>query len=509
MKAMQQIGSLGLCLVFLGSHPAAAQDGQAPAPAPATWAPTQEAPASNAGPAGPTLHQSFSVRGGLVMQALKCAKPQRSPIAVVRPGEPVPAPAPAGSDEEELPLTNQQELELQRQALPPPSPDELRKGMAHEEWLRILHQRLKDASSMRPTRVGFWGGSHMAAEFFVSEVRKQMQARYGSGGAGHINLLYGLPGIRLPVQALCRQGKWQTELAPRATGSPPIAAGLGLFMLTSLGAQASLEIDPMAANPANAARSVSVHYLRQPEGGRLEVWVDEASLAVIDTAGPLGVGSIRINAQEGISRVKLVALGNEAISLLGAFVDNESGLAVDNFGIAGASGTFWTTVRSDLMQQATNQRPYDLVVLAYGTNDVTGAQWDPQDYRRRFEATLEAMRQVMPQSMCVLITPGDRVTSSRVRKVVRGKNGKTRKVVQTQYDLKTFPRRHMETALIQREIGQRYQCMTWDMSMEMRKAGGAYALMKQNPPWMARDLIHLTPLGYQEMAKAFLKWLRL
>jgi len=40
--------------------------------------------------------------------------------------------------------------------------------------------------------------------------------------------------------------------------------------------------------------------------------------------------------------------------------------------------------------------------------------------------------------------------------------------------------------------------------MEMRKAGGAYALMKQSPPWMARDLIHLTPLGYQEMAKSLL-----
>jgi lysophospholipase L1-like esterase len=47
------------------------------------------------------------------------------------------------------------------------------------------------------------------------------------------------------------------------------------------------------------------------------------------------------------------------------------------------------------------------------------------------------------------------------------------------------------------------------MSLEMRKAGGAYELMKRNPPWMARDLIHLTPLGYQEMAKAYAKWLRL
>jgi len=148
-------------------------------------------------------------------------------------------------------------------------------------------------------------------------------------------------------------------------------------------------------------------------------------------------------------------------------------------------------------------------MLAYGTNDVTGAHWDPQDYRRRFETTVEAMRQVMPQALCVLITPGDRVTTSKVRSVVRDRNGRTRKVVQTRYDLKTFPQRHMEAARIQREVGQRHQCMTWDFSLEMRKAGGAYDLMKKQPPWMARDLIHLTPLGYQEMAKVYAKWLGL
>ncbi len=507
MKAAPSIASLGLSLLLIGGHPAIAEQ-TAPNAQPAAAAINMPgATVDTTAPSTQPLHQSFSVRGGLAMPALKCAKPQRSPMAVVRPGDP--GPAPAGSDEEELPLTQREELELKQQTLPAPSLEEIRKGLPHDEWLRILHQRLKDTSSTRLARVGFWGGSHMAAEFFVSEVRKQMQGRYGTGGAGHVNLLYGLPGIRLPVQALCRQGKWQTELAPRATGSSPITAGLGLFTLTSREPQASVEIDPVAANAANTARSVSVHYLRQPEGGRLEVWVDEVNLAVIDTAGPQAVGSLQISAQAGISRIKLVVQGSGPVSLLSAFVDGEPGLVVDNFGIAGASGTFWTTVQPELMQQAASQRPYDLVVLAYGTNDVTGAQWDPQDYRRRFEATLEAMRQVMPQAMCVLITPGDRATSRQVRKVIRGKNGKTRKVVQTQFDLKTYPRRHMETALIQRDIGQRYQCMTWDLSMEMRKAGGAYALMKQNPPWMARDLIHLTPLGYQEMAKAFLKWLRI
>jgi lysophospholipase L1-like esterase len=47
------------------------------------------------------------------------------------------------------------------------------------------------------------------------------------------------------------------------------------------------------------------------------------------------------------------------------------------------------------------------------------------------------------------------------------------------------------------------------MSIVMREMGGAYALMKRSPPWMANDLIHLTPAGYREMARRFVGWLEL
>ena len=470
----------------------------------------EEGAASPAAPATsaalPPLHFAATVPGGAHVQPLRCATPTRTAQTPPRPVEG--GTPPAGSDEEELPLTQQQEQELRKEALPAPTLDDLRKALPHEEWLKVMHQRIRDVASNRVARIGVWGGSHMAAEFFVGELRRQWQGRYGAGGPGHVNLLYGLPGIRLPVNAMCRQGRWQHELAPRALGAAALSAGLGLFMVNSREAGAFIEIDPGSPSAA-AVRTITLHFLRQTEGGMLTLVVDDVPVGQIDTKGPLALGSVQIKGMAALSRIKLVAQGREPVGLLGVYAEADQGVVLDNFGIAGASGAFWTTVHSELMQQATAQRPYELVMLAYGTNDVTGTNWDPQDYRRRFETTVEAMRQVMPQALCVLITPGDRVTTSKVRSVVRDRNGRTRKVVQTRYDLKTFPQRHMEAARIQREVGQRHQCMTWDFSLEMRKAGGAYDLMKKQPPWMARDLIHLTPLGYQEMAKVYAKWLGL
>jgi hypothetical protein len=281
------------------------------------------------------------------MSALRCAAPPRPPQVSPRPAEG--GAAPAGSDEEELPLTAQQEQQLRLEALPAPTPEDIRKGMPHEEWLQVMHQRIRDVASQRVARIGVWGGSHMAAEFFVSELRRQWQGRYGAGGAGHMNLLYGLPGIRLPVHALCRQGRWQHELAPRATGSATLAAGLGLFAISSREAGAAIEIDPGNA-AGTTVRTVTVQYLRQPEAGLLDLVIDDVPVGLIDTSGPMAVGSVQIHAANGISRIKLVA--RQTVTLLGAYAEAERGVVLDNFGIAGASGTFWTTVRGDLMQQA-------------------------------------------------------------------------------------------------------------------------------------------------------------
>jgi hypothetical protein len=454
-----------------------------------------------------SLHRAFSVPGGAAMEALKCRPVARPAAPVARPSEA--GAAPAGSQEEELPLSEEQERELLTQTLPPPSRDELRRNLPQEDWINRLHQQLRQGPGTAVARIGIWGGSHMAAEFFVSELRRQLQGRFGAGGAGHINLLYGSLGIRLPVKALCRQGRWQHELAPRAPDATPLAVGLGLFALSSREAGAAVEFDPSAIGPQSAVRTVSVHYLRQEGAGVLDVLVDGELVESIDTSGASAVGSIRISGAQAISRIKLVAQDERGVTLLGAFAEDNQGLVLDNFGIAGASGNFWTNARADLLGQGLGQRPYKLVMLAYGTNDVTGAQWDPAQYRARFEATLESMRRVAPSAMCLLITPGDRASRSQVRSQVRGKDGKVRRVVRTRYDLKTFTVRHMQAAQIQREVGARHQCMTWDMSLAMRQAGGAYALMKRSPPWMATDLIHLTPLGYQEMAKSLLQWLRL
>ena len=463
-------------------------------------------------------HSIWSVAGGKDMDALKCTTSQRRKSPERRPAtsqgkQQKQDPAPAGSEEEIIPLTEEEEAAMLKKALAPPSPEELRRNLPKSEWIKRFHATLAAASRQRIARVGIWGGSHMAAEFFTTEFRQVLQDRYGVGGAGHINLLYGRPGLNLPISAFCRTGEWREDLPPRTVGSPKIISGLGLYAMTANTPHAALEIDLRSTHAKYRAHQVALHFLRQPDGGTFDLIVDGENIGTLDTQGAHAIGVVEIKAAMPLSRIELRVSEAKSVTLLGLFAEDHQGAVLDNFGIAGAAGNYWRGVEPELFKAAASERPYDAVVLAYGTNDVTGKTWNPERYRQDYRQTLIAMRAALPQAACILITPGDRVTRFYVKKIVKVKVGKRKTVNRTQvtthYDLLTFPERHAQAAAIQRELGDEYQCMVWDMSVVMREMGGAYALMKRSPPWMANDLIHLTPAGYREMARRFVAWLEL
>lgn len=406
-----------------------------------------------------------------------------------------------------MPLSPAEEKDMLAQALAPPDARELARLKPPMDRLGSLQARLNEGAANGGPRVAIWGGSHMAAEFFATEVRRALQTQWGPGGVGHTHLLRGRPGIRLPLEAvLCRQG-WKEEVAPRAPGAPDLDAGPGLYTLVSqTGAQ--LEADWQSLPAEQQPTELTLQVLQHESGGAFDLWVDNTLLGRIETSGPRRITAVRVSSRAPMARLMIQVSGESPVRLVGLYADAARGAVLDNFGIAGASGSFWLHVPTELLQQAQAHRPYDLVMLAYGTNDVTGPQWDPAGYRSRFEQTLKVVRQIHPEAACVLITPGDRATSRVIRKTIR-KGNRNQVVRQVIYDLRTFPERHAQTAQIQAELGTAHGCLTWDMSLAMRQRGGAWAMLKANPPLMAQDLIHLTPAGYREMAREFLEWLRL
>jgi hypothetical protein len=70
-------------------------------------------------------------------------------------------------------------------------------------------------------------------------------------------------------------------------------------------------------------------------------------------------------------------------------------------------------------------------------------------------------------------------------------------------NLLQYTRIHEEIGQIQNAVAQQQGCTVWSMLQAMGGQGSAYRWARQNPPLMARDLIHFTVPGYQQLAREF------
>ena len=73
----------------------------------------------------------------------------------------------------------------------------------------------------------------------------------------------------------------------------------------------------------------------------------------------------------------------------------------------------------------------------------------------------------------------------------------------TRRDLLQYSHIHEEIGQIQRNVAQEQGCSAWSMQDAMGGPGSAYTWVRREPALMARDLIHFTVPGYQQLADQF------
>jgi lysophospholipase L1-like esterase len=225
-----------------------------------------------------------------------------------------------------------------------------------------------------------------------------------------------------------------------------------------------------------------VYYLEQPNGGRLDVFVDGAHYVRISTAATtpsLGMRVIRV--PEGPHELEVRPVGDGEVRLFGIVMErNAPGVVLDSLGIRGARASVWLEWDEEIWGQQLARRHPDLIMLAYGTNESGDTRQPIARYERQLSDVLARLRRISPEASCVLIGPTDRPIRRRREWVHRP--------------------RIDQVIEIQRTVGARYGCAFWDAFEAM---GGALSIIEwhgMDPPLASRDRVHLTTLGYERLA---------
>jgi lysophospholipase L1-like esterase len=348
---------------------------------------------------------------------------------------------------------------------------------------RVRRALLGGTYGKRIVRVGFWGASHVAGEFFTGALRRSLQERYGDGGHGFVMPVGPWKGYRADGVTVCGHGPWINEFDRRAGGRGDGLLGPGGMSVESDSPEAYGWVQTRGDAEV---RRFEVLFLRQPSGGTLRVQIDDAMPVELSTRGAIGPGAAVFRVRSGGHRLRVAPVGDGPVRLLGVNMENDRpGFVVDAMGVNGRTVSSWRRWNAELFASFEKRRPHDLIALAYGTNEANDANFTPEEYQKSLETSLERVRSLFPDTPCVLIGPAD-----RAKKLAGGKFAVWEP--------------NTQVAAIQRSMGPKYGCATWDLQGAMGGPGSALSWWSAEPRLMSDDLIHLSPLGYSELGRRLL-----
>jgi lysophospholipase L1-like esterase len=290
------------------------------------------------------------------------------------------------------------------------------------------------------TRIVHYGDSHVAADILTSALRRSLQSCFGDAGPGFV--LAGQPWSwhsRAGLVSRASSG-WQADGLTQASLAADGRLGLAGVSLT-------------ASNPGEwisltaAGRYFEVYVLKQPGGGAIDISLDAAdwkrnfSLRSKTTEADY----IEIVADDdSIHKIEIRTRTSGPARIFGIAIEGErAGVVYDALGINGARASRPVLWDWNVLSNNLERRDPDLIVVAYGSNEVTDPDLHLEEYTASFARLLERFHEAAPRASILVLGPLDRAvrvggrwkTASRMSSLVEAQRRAALKVGAAFYDL--------------------------------------------------------------------------
>ena len=353
-------------------------------------------------------------------------------------------------------------------------------GIENPDALRNFFSELAASQSkqrIEPVRIMHFGDSHVAADVLTREIREHFQQEFGDGGPGFLVPRNPMATRRRGVLSGYSEG-WVVEGIGGRYSPDAIYGPAGINLATSdPGERAWLE---------TASNHFEVYFARQPNGGQVEITVDgvdalEEPLLLNSRVAKLD--SIAIDLPDDAPhRIEVRTLSPGRVRLLGIVAEHLSGgISYDVFGINGAKANRILTWNQQALNAAIRGRGPNLIILAYGTNEVTDGTWTPAAYESLLGEIIQSLHKGAPNASILIFGPPDRAdlpVSARLSSLINA----------------------------ERRAALAHNAAFWSAYDAM---GGAGSMMRWVRQGLAQaDRVHLTSAGYAKLADMFYEDLR-
>lgn len=327
------------------------------------------------------------------------------------------------------------------------------------------------------TRIVHYGDSHVAADILTGALRKSLQSYFGDTGSGFV-----LAGQ--PWQWYSRAGffgkatsGWTTDGLSQASLAADGRLGLA-------GVSLSTRNEGEWISLVATGRYFDVYVLKQPGGGAVDIWLD-----TVEWKRNFSLRSKAVEADyieivapdDSMHTIEIRTSSQGRTRIFGIAIEGErAGVVYDALGINGARASRPLLWDWDLLSSNLERRDPDLIVVAYGSNEVTDPDLDLEEYTASFTTLLKQFHQAAPRASILVIGPPDRAV--RV-----GRQWKTASRMSALVDA-------------QRRAAFKVGAAFYDLFNAMGGTGSIERWAMQSQPLAQTDRVHLTSAGYRLVA---------
>ena len=337
--------------------------------------------------------------------------------------------------------------------------------------------RTERGEPMAITRIEHYGDSPTTADLITGDTRQILQKQFGDAGHGFTLIAkpwawYEHRGVDLSSHG------WQIDPGTRADLRNGMFGLGGVVFSGHSSAYSKITLrDPTQTR-------LEVWFLRQPNGGSIELFAGGEPLATIETAAPSRTaGFARFDLHPGVRMLELRTEGE--VRLFGITVEKpRTGVVYDSLGVNGASISMLALLFNERhWAEELRHRNPDLVFLYYGTNESGFAAFLTREYEKELREAIRRVRAALPNTSILVMSPMDR--GQRDGDEIR--------------TLPTIPR----IVDIQRRVARELHCGFFNTFEVMGGEGTMARWYEEQPRLVSADLIHPTPAGARLIAVAF------
>lgn len=335
--------------------------------------------------------------------------------------------------------------------------------------LENLRRALRDNGS---ARIAMLGDSYIEGDIFSQDIRRMLQEKYGGGGVGYMPVFSNISGFRTSIRHTC--SGW-TKHDFRDSGRK-YATLPGVYFTPD--EKGSTTIKGSSKYPTGAKWNRSRLLYIAPTRATVTIKCGDSDAVTHTLEASDEVQAIELEGETGS-----IQLNSESpdLIILGLYLDNHTGIALDNMSIRGYAGIRHNSLSTGLASQMRRYVDYDLIILEYGMNAISPGQTNYNAFAKALEKSINRIRECYPEADILIMGVGDRGE----------KNGTE------------IHSMNAVSAMIgtQRKLAQKLGLLFWDTRAAM---GGEDAVVEWSKSRdINKDYIHLSAKGGKRLGTLF------